>query len=301
MPRGASAFLASGTSRCSLLRWDARPRRHPPTRWVTRATAYPTNPRRHRPSGRVGTSSRSVSRMDAMSVWPEPAPKGFLVGVGSHGGPFGVRPLPASCLRVEREESHAVPRGTRVARCGAHLRVCVRRRAAQSSCAAGFLREPSDARRVALSKPGSGRAASKPRGWILEVVGTTFGWGWRPAEVEAPSGAAAAAVSAVLRSRRRVVGIPFGEPPAAGPRFGLRAGPTGHGHPAPKGAGDRDSAAVFGSRAEPGRLSPPPSGRGGSIGPWSQTKPRNFAFPWALGPRERTAGPCGPRSERAGT
>jgi len=87
-------------------------------------------------------------------------------------------------------------------------------------------------------------------------------------------------VQRLRRSRR----IPFGEHPAAGSRFGLRAGPTDQ---RPSGTArcwrqwQRGSLRIASGR---GRRSSLPPGRGDCIGPRSQTKPRNFAFPGLSGP-----------------
>jgi hypothetical protein len=162
-----------------------------------------------------------------------------------------------------------------VARSEANLRGCERRRAAQSSCRARLLRESGTARRVALSKPGSGRAASKPCGGSWRSSGPpsggaggqrrgrgTFGCSGCDGVVGFPSGS----------NRRRGHGSVFGP------------GQRTKDHPAPQGAGDRESAAVFGLRAEPvgGRLCL--RAEVIRIGPRSQTKPRNFAFPGLSGP-----------------
>jgi len=236
-----------------------------------------------------------------MSVWPEPTPKGFLAGVGSHGGPFGVRPLHASCLRVEREESQrgpgrdaggaqrSVPSGMRAAPSSpvvvrsriseghvpSGIKHCTKGGALETgiwTCGLKTVRNDLGSRRDHLRV---GLAAGRSRG--------TFGC----------SGCGGVGGSSELPASRR---IPFGEHPAAGSRFGLRAAPTDQRPSGTERCWRQGSAAVFGLRAEPvGGLRLRATGQGGdSIGPRSQTKPRNFAFPGlsAPGNAPRVFGPA---------
>jgi hypothetical protein len=192
-----------------------------------------------------GLRSRPSSMDVCLSGLSRSTP-GFLGRIGSHGGSFGIRPSSASCLRGARggRTRAREGRGWRAAKhpfggaCSAEAHA---RRAVHGSfggCASSGGR--------AIRNQGFPRSASSGTGHWRSLGPPSGGAGDRRRRGTFGCRGTGATVLRGWRSSRR---IPFGDHPAAGPRFGLRVGPTGHDRSRHPHAGRRGSAAAFGLRA----------------------------------------------------